>query len=110
MLSGKTFERIKDCNNTIVNLIKENYRLWAKKTFLKHIIKIDPEKGSTILFDTVAIYLAFSEELLNIEELKIEIDDEGFTRISEKGNTVRCATSWKNFQDFKDLIVDRLTS
>jgi hypothetical protein len=58
----------------------------------------------------VAIYLGFSEELLNIEKLKIEITDRGLTQISEKGNLVRCATSWKDVQKFKDLLVDRLTN
>ena len=52
----------------------------------------------------------FSEELLNIEELKIEITDRGLTQISEKGNLMRCATSWKDEQAFKKLFVDRLTN
>ena len=91
-----------------MNVIKENYRLWAKKSVINKILKNDPERNSTVLFDTVAVYLAFSEDLLNIEELKIEITDEGYTIISEKGNTIRCATSWKNKRGFKELLVDRL--
>jgi len=65
---------------------------------------------TSVLFDTVAIYLGFSEELVNIEELKIEITDRGLTKISENGNLVRCATSWKDVQAFKNLLVNRLTS
>jgi hypothetical protein len=66
------------------------------------------EKRTSILFDTVAIYLAFSEKLLDIENLKLEVTDKGITKISEDGNSIRCATSWKNYQGFKDLLVDRL--
>ena len=48
--------------------------------------------------------------LLNIENLKIEVSENGTTEISESGNEIRCATSWKSVQKFKDLIVDRLVN
>jgi len=63
---------------------------------------------TSILFDTLAIYLGFSEELINIEELKIEVTYRGSTQISEKGNLIRCATSCKDVRAFKTLLVDRL--
>ena len=63
---------------------------------------------TSILYDTVAIYLGFSEELINIEELTVEVTDRGSTQISEKGNLIRCATSWKDVQSFKKLLVNRL--
>ncbi|MFW9897209.1 MAG: nucleoside hydrolase [Candidatus Thorarchaeota archaeon] len=107
VLSGENFERIMNCDNTIVKLIKENFEIWAKKNSLTELITQD--KKTSILFDTVAIYLGFSEELLNIEELKIEVSDEGMTIISENGSSMRCATSWKDVQAFKDLLVNRLT-
>jgi len=106
VLSGKHFERIMNCDNTIVNSIKENFEIWAKKNDLTELITQD--KKTSILFDTVAIYLGFSEELLKIEDLKIEVTDEGMTKISENGNSIRCATSWKDVQAFKDLLVNRL--
>jgi len=88
VLSGKHFERIMNCDNTIVNSIKENFEIWAKKNDLTELITQD--KKTSILFDTVAIYLGFSEELLKIEDLKIEVTDEGMTKISENGNSIRC--------------------
>ncbi len=106
ILSGENFKRIMNCNNPIVNLIKENFEIWAKKK--RQTSLIHEEQKTTILFDTVAIYLAFSEELLNIETLRIEITEKGLTQINEKGNNIRCATSWKDEQAFKDLIVNRL--
>ena len=106
VLSGKHFERIMNCDNTIVNSIKENFEIWAKKNDLTELITQD--KKTSILFDTVAIYLGFSEELLKIEDLKIEVTDEGMTKISENGNSIRCATSWKDVRAFKNLLVNRL--
>ena len=108
VLSGVLFERFLNCDNLVVKSIKENYEIWKKKKIPKLIMAKKNE--SSILFDTVAIYLGFSEDLLNIEELKIEITDHGLTQISERGNLVRCATSWKDVQSFKELLVDRLTS
>ncbi|KKN43148.1 hypothetical protein LCGC14_0705940 [marine sediment metagenome] len=106
VLSGDNFERIMNCDNTIVKLIKENYKIWAKENNLTKLITED--KKTSILFDTVAIYLGFSEELLNIEDLKIEVTDKGITKISENGNNIRCATSWKDVQAFKNMLVNRL--
>ena len=110
VLSGEHFERIMNCDNTIVNLIKENFEIWAKEWAKERNLTklITEDKKTTILFDTVAIYLAFSEELLNIEELKIKVTENGITKLSEEGNNIRCATSWKDVQAFKDLLVNRL--
>ena len=109
ILSGKNFERFMNSNNPIVNSIKENCEIWANSPSIKRLMDSNTkENRSSILFDTVAIYLAFSEDLLNIENLKIEVTDTGFTKISDKGNEIRCATSWKDVQAFKDLLVNRL--
>lgn len=106
VLTGDNFERIMHCDNTIVKIVKENFKIWAKENRLTKLITED--KKTSILFDIVAIYLGFSEELLNIEDLKIEVTEKGITKISEKGSNIRCATSWKDVQAFKDLIVNRL--
>jgi len=106
VLSGALFERIMKCDNLIVRSIKENFEIWKKKIIPK--LFLTKKNETSVLFDMVAIYLGFSEELLNIEELKIEITDRGSTQISERGNLIRCATSWKDVQAFKNLLVDRL--
>ena len=96
------------CDNNVVKIIKENFDIWKKKIIPKLIMT--KKNQTSILFDTVAIYLGFAEELLNIEELKIEVTDRGLTQISERGNLIRCAISWKDIQIFKDILVDRLTN
>ena len=108
VLSGALLERTMKCDNLVVKSIKENIEIWKKKIIPKLILTKKNE--TSVLFDTVAIYLGFSEELLNIEELKIEVTDRGSTQISEKGNLVRCATSWRDIEAFKNLLVDRLTN
>ncbi|MFW9867854.1 MAG: nucleoside hydrolase [Candidatus Thorarchaeota archaeon] len=108
VLSGENFEQIMHCDNSIVTSIKENLEIWIKKRKLTELFKT--QKKTSILFDTVAIYLAFSEELLNIQNVKIEVTKIGQTKVSENGNLIRCATSWKDVQAFKALIVQRLIS
>ena len=109
VLSGKNFKQFMSSDNPIVNAIKENYEIWVNSPSIRRLMNSDTkEKRSSILFDTIAIYLAFSEDLLNIENLKIEVTDTGLTKISDNGNEVRCATSWKDVQAFKDLMVHRL--
>ena len=108
VLSGALLERIMKCDNLVVRTIKENFEIWKKRPIPKFLLA---KKNETmVLFDTVAIYLGFSEELLNIEKLKIEITDSGLTQINERGSLVRCATSWKDLQAFKNLLVNRLTN
>ena len=107
-LTGLLLDRFMKSDNLVVNSIKENYNIWKKKILAKLIM--EKKDHTSTLFDTVAIYLGFSEDLLNIEELKIEVTDSGLTQISDNGNLIRCATSWKDVQAFKELLVDRLTN
>jgi len=108
ILSGPLYERFLNCDNEIVKLIKENYEIWKKKIIPK--LFMTKKNQTSVLFDTVAIYLGFSEELINIEDLKIKVTDSGETQIDEEGNKIRCATSWIDLQAFKNLLVDRLTN
>jgi hypothetical protein len=66
------------------------------------------EKTTSTLFDPVAIYLAYSEEFLNIEELKIAVTDKGRTLEDKAGSLIRCAISWNNLKAFENHLTDRL--
>jgi hypothetical protein len=58
----------------------------------------------------VAIYLAFDDAMLKMENLPIAITDDGYTKIDpRKGCRMRVATGWKALPSFEDLLVDRLT-
>lgn len=106
VLEGENFKRFMKSKNTIATLVKENFEIWVRKT---RASKWTIEKQQTsVLYDTVAIYLGFSEELLNIEELNIEVTEKGLTQVNKQGNKIRCATSWKDLQAFKDFLVNRL--
>ena len=64
---------------------------------------------STILFDTVAVHAAWSQEFLVMEDLPLRVTDDGYTVVdSRNGRNVHCATKWRNIQAFKDRLTDTL--
>jgi inosine-uridine nucleoside N-ribohydrolase len=104
-LKGEKYAKIRDSKGPLTVALIENFRAWA--TSLK---KPDqPNRESSILFDTVAVYLAFSTDLLKMEKLPIRVTDDGKTVIDEQnGHMMNVATEWKDLKAFEDLLVERL--
>ena len=102
-LKGRRYLTVRDCPEKLTRALITNYRIWARA------MKMDPEKQSSILFDTVAIYLGFTDKLLEIEKLPIRVTDEGYTVIDPKGKLMRVATEWKDLEAYYDFLVKRVT-
>jgi inosine-uridine nucleoside N-ribohydrolase len=108
-LSGVRYRKVQQCSSSIIRALMENYRIWDEEyKGDKHSQGYAIE--STILYDTVAVYLAFSEEMLHLEKLGIRVTDDGYTVIDNNAKSIRCATLWKNLDDFEDMLVGRLIS
>ncbi len=105
-LRGEKFRKVAECTDPVTRAVIENYRIWWKAGDPKRSDKLE---ASSVLFDTVAIYLAFSDKLLNMEKLPIRVTDDGFTRIDPAGKPMACAVSWKDLAAFEDFLVERLT-
>ncbi len=101
-LDGDRYARVRDSKDPIAATVIENYRIWSKN-------KADAEKHSSTLFDAVAVYLAFSQDLCTMEKLGVRVDDKGFTVIDPLAKQINAATAWKNLDAFRDLLVTRLT-
>jgi inosine-uridine nucleoside N-ribohydrolase len=63
---------------------------------------------STTLFDSVAVYLAYSEELVETESLLCKVTDDGFTVRDPEGSPVRVAIRWKSREAFETHLTNRL--
>jgi len=64
---------------------------------------------STTLYDCVAVYLAYSEELVDTETLSFEVTDDGYTRRNPAGPfRARVALRWKNLDGFEAELAGRL--
>ena len=100
-LKGEKYRMVCGHRDPLVRAVIENYRIWLGDK---------PDEGrSSILYDTVAIYLAFADQLLAMERMGIKIDDEGFTRQDSGGASVKVAMDWKDLGAFEDFLVERLT-
>lgn len=101
-LQSNRYQAVKKYQNPIIAAVIENYHKWDKsdKNF---------EKESTVLFDTVAIYLALSEEYLVMKEMKIKVDDDGKMREDNSGRSMNVAIDWENKNAFLDFLVARYT-
>jgi|APSaa5957512622_1039677.scaffolds.fasta_scaffold08852_2 inosine-uridine nucleoside N-ribohydrolase len=109
-LAGEKYQKVRDCKDPLVQALIENYRIWKQSDELNDFYKnLDPDVESSILFDTVAVYLAFSDELLKMEKLGLRVTPDGFTRVDESAKLVNCALEWRDLEAFEDFLVDRLT-
>lgn len=105
-LRGEKYEKIRNSNDPLTKALIQNYRIWRLNNKPGEI-KTD-ETASSTLFDTVAVYLAFSHKLCKMETLPIKVDDKGFTRIDESGKKMKVATAWKDMAAFEDLLTERI--
>jgi inosine-uridine nucleoside N-ribohydrolase len=101
-LTGDRYERIRDSKDPVAAAIIQNYRIWNKGQRYTEI-------GSTPLFDTVAVYLAFRNDFCRMERLPIRVTDDGFTKVDGSCKMMNVATEWRNLDGFRDLLVERLS-
>jgi inosine-uridine nucleoside N-ribohydrolase len=105
-LEGEKYRLVRDSDDPLTRAVIENYHIWAERVSW---IRINAKERSSTLFDTVAVYLAFSEQLLVMERLGIRVTDDGYTVIDDKAKAIDCAMGWRDLMAFEDLLVQRLT-
>ena len=106
ILQKGKYKKVLESKNPLARAVIENYRVWAKVNGMN---PRQVDTGSTTLFDTVAIYLAMTSDLVEMEKLGIRVTDDGFTVIDDKAKKINCATKWKKLDAFEDFLVERLT-
>jgi len=107
-LTGNRYAAVRDSKDPLAQAIIENYRLWLP--LIDWLPKTtDPDLESTVLFDIVAVYLAFAEDYVEIEEIGLRVTDEGMTVEDKGGRRTRCAMVWKSRDGLESQIVERLT-
>jgi inosine-uridine nucleoside N-ribohydrolase len=109
ILSGDRYQKVRKSDDPLARIVMDNYQAWSRRVkWTKAAEYIDAR--SSVLFDTVAVYLAFSQEACRMEQLKIRVDDKGFTRIDAAGKAMQVATEWRDIDSFYDLLTQRLTA
>ena len=101
VLDGPNYQQLHDSDDPWMMALMDNYRLWLPGA--PYIPPdTDPKKISTTLFDTVAVYLAAEDDLVEMRELPLRVTDDGYTVIdAADGRPVNCAVAWKDLEAFK---------
>lgn len=102
ILKGERFAAVEQSTNPRAQVVIENYKLWVN-------YKNYPKGESSVLFDTLAVYLACDTALCEMETVNLSVDDKGATVPDEKGRPVHCALKWKDQDAYEALLVKSLT-
>ena len=107
-LEGDAFRRLYESTDPSLVALMENYAAWLPGA--PYIDPgTDPTSTSTTLFDTVAVYLAAEQDLVDMRRLPLSITDDGHTIVDEvNGRPVNCAIGWWDLTAFKRKLVDTL--
>jgi inosine-uridine nucleoside N-ribohydrolase len=114
ILDGERFARIRDAANqqgptSAPGICLDCHLAWFEAVKHWPILKnLNAQNQSSVLYDLVAVYLGFAEDLLVMEELPILVTPDGKTMIDDSGDNVRCATHWQDKEAFLDLVTERL--
>lgn len=109
VLSGGLYQRIWSATgDPMLRAVIENYCLFAPRVSWMHCDFF--ALRSTILFDCVAVYLAYAEDLVEIEPVRFNITDDGYTVRDESAGefTARVALRWRDLDAFHEHLTDRL--
>ena len=108
-MQGEKYQKIFCSDKPVARTVIDAYRCWLERPGHPKDKRWDINKGSTVLYDTAAIYLAISTDLFEIEKLGISVDDKGYTVIDRKAKKIDCALEWKDLNAFEDFLVSRFT-
>ncbi|MGA2865573.1 MAG: nucleoside hydrolase [Verrucomicrobiota bacterium] len=103
-LEGQRYRRLLEAIDPVASTIIQNYRLWSRSNNSQG----EAERRSSVLFDTVAVYLAFSQLLCKMERLGLRVSDEGYTLLDDHAKRMNVATEWKSLDGYRDFLVNRL--
>ncbi len=110
VLDGRRYQKVLHCDEPLMQAVTENYRYWAPHHGSQLDRDIRPDFVSSILFDTVAIYLAFTQDRLEMKRMNLVVTDDGYTKEGEAGTPVDVALNWLDFDGYLDFLVERLTA
>ena len=108
VLDGENYRRVWSATtDPMLRALIENYCLFAPRVTWMHCDFFAVR--STVLFDCVAVYLAYAEDLVEAERVRFDITGDGFTRREERGPfSARVALRWRDPAAFHDHLASRL--
>lgn len=109
VLKGEAFTQIAQSNDPLARIVMANHVGWAHAVREWPLAKaIDLTVQTSILYDCVAVYLAFADTCLEMQRLPVLVTDDGRTLVDEAGQPVNCAMNWRDREGFERILVERL--
>lgn len=108
VLTGENYHRIWSAtSDPMLRALIENYCIFAPLVCWMHCDYFATR--STVLFDCVAVYLAYAEDLVETEAIRFDITDKGYTiRDDDAPYPARVALRWKDLDGFLNHLTERL--
>jgi len=108
VLDGQNYHRIWSAmQDPVLRALIENYCLFAPRVTWMPCDFFT--RRSTVLFDCVAVYLAYAEDFVKTETVRFRITDDGFTVRDDSGEfTARIALEWRDLAGFHNHLTARL--
>lgn len=102
-VKGAAYENLTKSPSAYAKTILANYEAWVNR-------KQHPADSSSILFDTMAVYLIGNNAACAMETVPLVIDDKGFTQTDkQKGRPVHCAMKLTDPAAFERWLIERIT-
>ncbi len=108
VLAGENYRRIWNAvDDPTLRAVIENYCVFAPRVDWMRCDFFTSR--STVLFDCVAVYLAYAEKFVETETVRFRISDDGFTVRDDHGDfTARVAVRWRDLPAFEEHLTTRL--
>jgi inosine-uridine nucleoside N-ribohydrolase len=109
-LSGDRYARVKASPDPLLRGLIEAFGVWCRnRDWCVKDAEYVKSKSST-LFDTVAVYLAISRELVRTESLGVRVSDQGMTLPDPSERPITWAVDWKDLDGYEEWLTRRLTT
>lgn len=105
VIDGERYKRIEQCrkNSTAVNAVLDNFEIWGHN-FPRW--KGESFDHTSELCDAILVYLAITNEGLINRTFRLEVDDDGLTRVTDNGTPVEVAIEWSDRDKMLDFLTD----
>lgn len=102
-LEGELYGKVRQSEVPVVVGLLEQFKIWDEKYSHGFF-----ENKTSILFDAVAVYLAYSEDHLVMKDMQIKLAEDGEMIPEKSGSNVRVAIDWEDIRSFKEHLVKRI--
>jgi inosine-uridine nucleoside N-ribohydrolase len=106
-LEGEYYAQVRDARNPMARMLMEQYHDWNRKQ-TEH--RQDIARTSSILWDTLAVCLAFNDKFCRLRDIRLSVTDEGVTKPTPDGKLTHVAIEWKDLDSFHKLLAGRIAN